>query len=93
MPAEPVLQIIEEQIKHERRAPSENIYDGRQYHQTSGALLKEHLFFTLGQILRAIGGGSHRVTNKPIIANLFMENFELKAISTSAHPKSVEKIC
>ena len=33
-----------------KRAPSENITDSTQYHQSAGALLKEHFIFVPGQI-------------------------------------------
>ena len=50
--------------------PSENMYNSRQYHQSSGVLFKEYLLFVPQQI----------------VANLVREIFEFKALSTAGHP-------
>ena len=65
-----------------------NIHDSRQHHQSSRVLLKEHFFCSRADTMSS-WKDSHRLTISPIIANLFMENFRLKAHSILAYPPSL----
>ena len=48
--------------------------------------LKSTYFTYQGQHFEQLEGAAMGSPNSPIIANLFMENFEEKAISTAPHP-------
>ena len=54
--------------------------------------LKNTYIFISRQILWANRGCSNWITNEPIVANLYMEEFEAKALTTSPNSKAVEKV-
>ena len=55
--------------------------------------LKNTYFLFQGKYYEQVHGAAMGSPISPLIANLFMEEFEVKAISSASHPHLVAKVC
>ena len=83
VPIEAAINIIQRRLELDQELPFKNHHESRAYHQPTGVLLKDNLFPIPGQLLWADQGASIGSPISPIVASLFMEEFEVKAIQTA----------
>ena len=55
--------------------------------------LKNTYFLFQGKYYEQVYGAAMGFPISPLIANLFMEEFEVKAFSTFSHPQAMAKVC
>ena len=71
--------------------PHKNINENRAGHQPAGVLFENHLFPVPGQVFEQLLGAAMGSPINPIVANLYMEDFEIKAINTAEYPPRIWK--
>ena len=55
--------------------------------------LKNTYFSFQGQFFEQVEGAAMGSPHSPIVANLYMEHFEQKALSSSPHPQVLVQVC
>ena len=66
--------------------PTKNQHVSQPYHQPSGVLLEKYLFHLPARLYEQQEGAAMGSPISPIVANLFMKDFEKKTIDSSPHP-------
>ena len=69
--------------------PAQNIYVSEPHHLPSGVLFKKYLLYFLGRYYEQQERATMGSPISPIVANLYMEDFEKKALNSSPHPSCV----
>ena len=92
MPTVPAINTIKDKLSKHRDLQQRNIQGNPSYHHPVGVLLEEHIFVFQGRYYEQLEDAAMGSTIFPIVASLYMEEFETKALNTSPHPKSLEKI-
>ena len=94
VPMQPVLKIIEQKLANDKDLQQRTIMSIKHIIRLLEFCLRSTYFVFQGQYYEQVEGAAMGSPLSPIVANIFMKNFETKALETAQHPpKSMEEIC
>ena len=91
VPIPPVLKIIEEKLKEDKDLPRRTSMNTRHIIQLLEFCLRSTSFVFQGQHFEQVEGAAMGSPLSPIVANIYMEHFETRALETAPHPPSLWK--
>ena len=90
VPIPPVLKIIEEKLEEDKDLPRTNM-NTRHIIKLLEFCLRSTYFVFQGQHFEQVEGAAMGSPLSPIVANIYMEHFEARALETAPHPPSLWK--
>ena len=94
VPIPPVLKIIEEKLTNDKDLPLRTSMNTRHIIRLLEFCLRSTYFVFQGQHFEQVEGAAMGSPLSPIVANIYMEHYETKALETAPHPpKPLEEIC
>ena len=78
----------QEVIRRRPNPQAENLYGSKPYSKSPRVLSEEYLLHIQGQVLWTNRRCSYGISHQPIVANLFMEDLETRAIQSAQNPPS-----
>ena len=91
VPIPPVLKIIEEKLKEDKDLPRRTGMNTRHIIQLLEFCLRSTSFVYQGQHFEQVEGAAMGSPLSPIVANIYVEHFETRALETAPHPPSLWK--
>ena len=91
VPIPPVIKIIEEKLKEDKDLPRRTSMNTRHITQLLEFCLRSTSFVFQGQHYEQVEGAAMGSPLSPIVANIYMEHFETRALETAPHPPSIWK--
>ena len=91
VPIPPVLKIIEEKLTNDKDLPQRTSMNTRHIIKLLEFCLRSTYFVFQGQHFEQVEGAAMGSPLSPIVANIYMEHFETKALETAPHPPSLWK--
>ena len=91
VPIPPVLKIIEEKLKEDKELPRRTNMNTRHIIKLLEFCLRSTYFVFQGQHFEQVEGAARGSPLSPIVANIYMEHFEARALETAPHPPSLWK--
>ena len=91
VPIPPVLKIIEEKLKEDQELSRRTNMNTRHIIKLLEFCLRSTYFVFQGQHFGQVEGAAMGSPLSPIVANIYMEHFEAKALETAPHPPSLWK--
>ena len=91
VPIPPVIKIIEEKLKEDKDLPRRTSMKTRHITQLLEFCLRSTSFVFQGQHYEQVEGVAMGSPLSPIVANIYMEHFETRALETAPHPPSIWK--
>ena len=91
VPIPPVLKIIEEKLTNDKDLLQRTSMNTRHIIRLLEFCLRSTYFVFQGQHFEQIEGAAMGSPLSPIVANIYMEHFETKALETAPHPPSLWK--
>ena len=91
VPIPPVLKIIEEKLTNDKDLPQRTSMNTRHIIRLLEVCLRSTYFVFQGQHFEQVDGAAMGSPLSPIVANIYMEHFETKALETAPHPPSLWK--
>ena len=91
VPIQPVVNIIKNKPAHDKDLQQRTTMAIEHIISLLEFCLRSTCFVFQGQCYEQIEGAAMGSPLSPIVANIFMEYFETKALKTAPHPKSVER--
>ena len=91
VPIPPVLKIIEEKLTNDKDLPQRTSMNTRHIIRLLEFCLRSTHFVFQGQHYEQVEGAAMGSPLSPIIANIYMEHFETRALETAPHPPSLWK--
>ena len=91
VPIPPVLKIIEEKLKEDKDLPRRTSMNTRHITQLFEFCLRSTSFVFQEQHYEQVEGAAMGSPLSPIVANIYMEHFETRALETAPHPPSLWK--
>ena len=89
VPIPPVLKIIEEKLKEDKELSRRTNMNTRHITMLLEFCLKSTYFVFQGQHFEQVEGAAMGSPLSPIVANIYMEHFEAKALETAPHSPSL----
>ena len=86
IPIDPAIKTIKKHLEEDQDLSKRTSMTVNHNHKSAGILPKKYIFFIPRQVLWSRQRGLQWLSNKPTGYNLFMEEFEKQAISTSTTP-------
>ena len=86
VPIEPALKIIEKLLKEDHSLQSRTTMSTQQIMDLLGLCLRSTYFTFKGKFYEQVEGAAMGSPISPIVANLYMEDFEIRAIQSSPNP-------
>ena len=94
VPIQPVLNIIKNRLEKDQQLQQRTSMSVSQITSLLEYCLRSTYFVFQGEYYEQLEGAAMGSALSPIIANMYMEEFEIRALSTSPNPPhSVEKVC
>ena len=94
VPIDPALNIIKDLLDKDTTLKERNCYGSWGHYPPIGVLSQEHLPFSFqDQFYEQVEGAAMGSPVSPIVANLYMEYLEQKALSTAPHPQVLAQVC
>ena len=94
VPIPPVLKIIEDKLENDKDLPLRTSMNTRHIIRLLEFCLRSTYFVFQGQHFEQVEGAAMGSPFSPIVANIYLEHFEAKALETAPHtPKPLEEIC
>ena len=91
VPIPPVLKIIEEKLKEDQELSRRTNINTRHIIKLLEFCLRSTYYVFQGQHFEQVEGAAMGSPLSPIVANIYMEHFEAKALETAPHPPSLWK--
>ena len=91
VPIPPVLKIIEEKLTNDKDLPQRTSMNTRHIIRLLEFCLRSTYFVFQGQHYEQVEGAAMGSPLSPIIANIYMEHFETRALETAPHPPTLWK--
>ena len=91
VPIPPVMKIIEEKLTNDKDLPQRTSMNTRHIIRLLEFCLKSTYFVFQGQHFEQVEGAAMGSLLSPIVANIYMEHFETKALETAPHPPGLWK--
>ena len=91
VPIPPELKIIEEKLKEDKELPRRTNMNTRHIIKLLEFCLRSTYFVFQGQHFEQVEGAAMGSPLSPIVANIYMEHFEARALETAPHPPSLWK--
>ena len=91
VPIPSVLKIIEEKLTNDKDLPQRTSMNTRHIIRLLEFCLRRTYFVFQGQHYEQVEGAAMGSPLSPIVANIYMEHFETKALETAPHPPSLWK--
>ena len=91
VPIPPVLKIIEEKLKEDQELSRRTNMNTRHIIKLLEFCLRSTYFVFQGQHFEQVEGAAMGSPLSPIVANIYMEHFEARALETAPHPPSLWK--
>ena len=91
VPIPPVLKIIQEKVANDKDLQQRTNMSIKNIIKLLEFCLRTTYFVFQGQYYEQVEGATMGSPLSPIVANIFMENFEAKALETAPHPPSLWK--
>ena len=91
VPIPPVIKIIEEKLKEDKDLSRRTSMNTRHITQLLEFCLRSTSFVFQGQHYEQVEGAAMGSPLSPIVANIYMEHFETRALETAPHPPSIWK--
>ena len=91
VPIPPVLKIIEEKLEEDKDLPRRTNMNTRHIIKLLEFCLRSTYFVFQGQHFEQVEGAAMGSPLSPIVANIYMEHFEARALETAPHPPSLWK--
>ena len=88
VPIPPVLKIIEEKLTKDKNLPQRTSMNTRHIIKLLEFCLRSTYFVFQGQHFEQVEGAAMGSPLSPIVANIYMEHFETKALETAPHPQA-----
>ena len=88
VPIPPVLKIIEEKLTNDKDLPQRTSMNTRHIIRLLEFCLRSTHFGFQGQHFEQVKGAAMGSPLSPIVANMYMEHFETKALETAPHPQA-----
>ena len=92
VPIPPVLKIIEDKLNEDKDLPQRTGMNTRHIIRLLEFCLRSTYFVFQGQYYEQTEGAAMGSPLSPIIANIYMEHFETRALETAPHPPTLWKI-
>ena len=92
-PADPVLNIIKDLLEKDHTLKERTVLAVSDIILLLEFCLKNTYFSFQGQFYKQVEGAAMGSPGSPIIANLYMEYLEQKALSTAPHPQVLVQVC
>ena len=94
VPIPPVLKIIEEKLEEDKDLPRRTNMNTRHIIKLLEFCLRSTYFVFQGQHFEQVEGAAMGSPLSLIVANIYMEHFEARALETAPHhPKPLEEVC
>ena len=91
VPIPPVLKIIEEKLEEDKDLPRRTSMNTRHIIKLLEFCLRSTYFVFQGQHFEQVEGAAMGSPLSPIVANIYMEHFETRALETAPHPQAFGK--
>ena len=86
-PIPPVLETLEEKLTYDKDLPQRTSMNTRHIIRLLEFCLRSTYFVFQGQHFEQVEGAAMGSSLSPIVANIYMEHFETKALETAPHPQ------
>ena len=86
VPIQPALNIIKKLLKEDAGLQNRTTMSIKHIMDLLAFCLRSTYFTYQGKYYEQVEGAAHGLSHQPIVANLYMENFEVRALSTSPNP-------
>ena len=93
IPVPSALDIIKKKLEQDAELPNRTILPADSILELLGFCLNNTYFVFQGTFYEQTKGAAMGSPISPIIANIFMEAFENRAITAALHPQDMEKVC
>ena len=93
VPVEPACNIIKDVLEQDTSLHNRTALSVQNVIELLGFCLHNAYFFFHYQFHEEVEGPAMGSPVSPIVANLYMEHFERKALSTASTPKAMDEIC
>ena len=91
VPIQPVLNIIEQKLSNDKDLQQRTTMSIKHIIRLLEFCLRSTYFVFQGQYYEQVEGAAMGSPLSPIVANIFMEKFEIEALETAPHPPSLWK--
>ena len=88
VPIPPVLKIIEDKLEEDKELPRRTNMNTRHIIKLLEFCLRSTYFVFQGQHFEQVEGAAMGSPLSPIVANIYMEHFEARALETAPHPQA-----
>ena len=88
VPVQPAIQIVKQRLQQDITLPQRNIHDHSQITSLLEFCLTQTYFLFQGKYYQQTQGAAMGSPISPLIANIFMEEFEVKALQSFPNPPS-----
>ena len=88
VPIPPVLKIIEDKLEEDKDLPRRTSMNRRHIIKLLEFCLRSTYFVFQGQHFEQVEGAAMGSPLSPIVANIYMEHFETRALETAPHPQA-----
>ena len=93
VPVQPAIQIVKQRLQQDNTLPQRTSMSIPQITSLLEFCLTNTYFFFQGKYYEQVQGAAMGSPISPLIANIFMEEFEVKALSSIPHPFPLAKVC
>ena len=93
VPVDPSIQIVQQKLQLDSTLPNRTSMSSSHIICLLEFCLKNTYFLFQGKYYEQVHGAAIGSPISTLIANLFMEEFEVKALSTAPHPPHLAKVC
>ena len=90
---DPSIQIVQQKLQQDLTLHNRTNMSIPYIIQLLEFCLKSTYFLFQGKYYEQVHGAAMGFPISPLIANLFMEEFEIKALNTAPHPPPMAKVC
>ena len=87
VPVDPSITIVKHNLPQDPTLPPKDQHVHTTNHHTTGVLPQKHILAFQGKFYEQVHGATMGSPINPLIANLFMDEFKVKALSSAQHPQ------